>query len=121
MGQKKYPFREYDEKISAAAATDELVFPPIKPGWVRSVRRYSLKNSTTTVAKVEILVRKIGYDHPVEEETAPVLGQLYFGVDEIFLTEGETLVFKWTGCAAADVLNAYISGYDKHVGEMEVN
>lgn len=120
MEAKKYPIRDWDKKVVSDTTLEEIVFAKVETGWVRSIRNLTYADETTTLTKIEVVVRTRGYDHLIERVTAPAAAAAVLRTEEIFLTEGEQLVVKFYGATASDVIVAYLSGYERKVVDMEI-
>lgn len=110
MGQIRVPF-DIRQRLAASADPEDLVLGPIEAGRRYVVQWVSVEDETTNFTSFRILKTTPGHEHFYMEELSPIAGRLYWNDTPIFLQELETLIVRFTGATANDVINAYFSGW----------
>lgn len=114
---KKNPFHSTLSK-SAASGTNEISTDPVLPGRLYCYQRIGVLNQTSPFTRLRIIIRTGAGDFISSEHQAPQADQLYWDDMPIYLTQGQELVIEMTGCAAADVLRSYLSGWWQQNGKV---
>lgn len=96
---------------SAGGTYDEIQFGPEKGGWAYRFEIVSVECETAPCEEIRAYIKSPTKEFWIWEQDAPSADKLYWFTDDFFLTEGETLVFRFTGCASGDRLAAYLQGY----------
>jgi len=118
VGQKKHPFAQ-TLRLTAAAGTNDVEMDPVRPGYIYCLQRVSIINETSAATKVRIIDAGDADELLLEEQNAPQADTVYWISEPIYVTEGNNLLVRWTGCTASDVLKVYVKGwYMKRTGEV---
>lgn len=112
MGQKKYPFDWVLSKV-ATAGTNDVKTDPVRPGRLYCLQRVAVENESTAYTDLRILKGGGGQEIVVQEEDTPLADTLYWTSCPMYLTEGQHLIARLTGCTASDVIRVYVSGWWK--------
>lgn len=111
MATPRYPFRAQPRKASAGAANEDVAFGPIlEPRRYRITHMAARDATTTPTGAITVLVTGPAREHLLDETPAPAAGRLYVYPDDIRLFPGETLIVRFAGSTAADLLEVYIEG-----------
>lgn len=110
MGQKKHPFDLTLEKV-AATGTNDVESDPVRTGRLYCVQRVGLENETSATTDVRLMKAGVGGEFLLEEEDTLSAATLYWTTDSFYLTEGQYLIARFTGCTANDRLKVYITGW----------
>ena len=95
---------------TAATGTNNLRTNKVKPNRIQIVKLIAVENKTTTYTKLRIGIWDNGVFMPFFEETAPLVGELYFITDEIILRDGQQVQAELQGCTAGDNIEMYVHG-----------
>ena len=121
------PHRNYfrlRRTLSAVGGTfDDVEFGPILEGRFYHITRLAVEDETSAPSTdIRCYVGGHGYQHWLNEQNSPAAGVLYWDTDGTFLTMLESLVARFTGATASDVLKLYVEGWwvqldnPRHVG-----
>ena len=118
MGQKKHPF---DRVLSARASTgsNDLQMDEIKSGRLYCIQRVSVENETSAATDVRLMKGGPGGEFLLEEKDTLSAATLYWTSEAFYLTEGQYLLARFSGCTADDVLKVYITGWWKEGYEVD--
>lgn len=115
MGQKKYPFDWTLSKV-ATTGTNNVETDPVRERRLYCLQRVAVENQTTAYTDLRILKGGGGEEIVIQEEDTPLAATLYWTDEPIYLTEGQYLIARLTGCTASDVIKVYVSGWYREVG-----
>lgn len=105
-------FRDRRSLAAVGGTYDEVEYGPIRENRRYHVTRLGVEDETSAPSTdIRVYVKGHGYDHWILEQNSPAAGVLYWDTDGTFLTMGESLVARFTGATAADVLQLYIEGW----------
>lgn len=110
MAQKKQPFDRV-LNLAASAGSNDLRTERVDPGWLLCVQRVAVENETSAYTDLRILKAGHGQEVLLVEQDSPAAATLYWTDEPFYLTTGQYLVCRLTGCSADDVLAAYVSGW----------
>lgn len=110
MGQKKYPFEDILTK-QASAGSNDVQMSRIRSGWLYCIQHVAIENETNDCDDVRILKAGAGGEFLLFEEDATEAATLYWIDEDIYLTESQYLLVRFTGCTLADELKVYIRGW----------
>ncbi len=101
------------EKIASAGATNEdITVGPVPPGHLWVLTNIALEDETTAFTSARISITGFGEDHHLIEDKSLLATTLYWYDGSIFIPEGRSLRVRFVGTTSADVLAAYINGFD---------
>ena len=101
------------EKIASAGGTNEdISIGPVPPGHLWVITNIAIEDETTAFTSVRISITGFGEDHHLIEDKSLVATTLYWYDGSIFIPEGRKLRVRFVGTTSADVLAAYINGFD---------
>jgi len=107
----RHHFRERRRAAAAGGTYDEVEFGPILEDRLYALRRVAAEDETTTLTgALRLYVKGHGYEHWLAEQKSPQLGTLYWLPKVTYLRMGESLVARFTGATASDVLQLYLEG-----------
>lgn len=107
---KKNPFdRPYTK--AASAGSNDVETNPVEPGRLYCYQRIVVENETNSVTDVRILKKSVGQEIVVAEKDTLSAATVFVVDEPIYITEGQKLVARFTGCSANDVLKMYAMGY----------
>jgi len=110
MGQKKFPFdRTLGKK--AAAGSNDVRMREVETGRLYCIQRVAAENETSATTDLRLIKAGTGDELLLEEEDTLAAATLYWTSDPFYLTEGQYLIARFSGCTASDVLKVYITGW----------
>lgn len=118
MGQKKHPFH-LTLSGKATAGSNDVAMEQVEDGRLYAVQRTSFENETTAFTDARVLVGGVGGEHVVAEQNSPEAATVYSLDDDIFVTEGQYVLVRFTGCTLNDVLKVYLSGWWQQARELD--
>lgn len=114
---QRHPFRERRTVKAAGDTYDEVEFGPILENRLYEITRFAVEDETTApTGDIRVYVKGHAYNHPLVEEDYPVAATLYWETDPVIITMGESLVARFTGATASDVLQLYVEGWWQELG-----
>lgn len=110
-GVRKY-FRDRRSLVAVDATYNEVVYGPILENRRYHITRFAVEAETSAPdTDIRVYVKGHGYEHWLSEQDSPAAATLYWDVDETFLVMGESLVARFTGADADDILQMYVEGW----------
>jgi len=110
--EERHYFRQRQTLAAVGGAYDELEFAPVLAGRICHITRFACEDETDDLTgDLRVYIKGHGYEHWLNEENTVTEDVLYWDVDGTFLTEGESLVARFTGATDGNVLELYIEGY----------
>lgn len=110
-GARKY-FRGRRSLVAVTATYNEVVYGPILENRRYHITRFGVEDETSApTGDIRVCVKGHGYNHWLSEQDSPAAATLYWDTDGTFLTMGESLVARFTGAQASDVLQLYLEGW----------
>ncbi len=101
------------EKIASAGGTNEdITIGPVPSGHLWAITNIALEDETTAFTSARISITGFGEDHHLIEDKSLLATTLYWYDGSIFIPEGRSLRVRFVGTTSADVLAAYINGFD---------
>lgn len=120
MGERHY-FRRRRTATAAGGTYDEVEFGPIVKDRLYHITRFAAEDETSDpTGDLRFYVKGHGYEHWENEEDSPGSATLYWDVDGIVIWMGESLVARFTGCTASDVLRLFVEGWWEERDSAEV-
>jgi hypothetical protein len=100
------------EKISSKAndTTHTFYSEYVSEGEMWYLHRFALMNLTTADSTCIVYIDAVTHLHPIGYYSLIGNNIPYFVIPECWLREGERLRFDWTGVAADEVLQAFLTG-----------
>ena len=115
-------FRERRTKLAGTGAYTDVEFGPILEDRLYIIRRFAVEDETSAPATdIRVFVSGHGYNHLLNEQNSPAAATLYWDVDKTYLRQGESLVARFTGPTASDVLQLYVEGVWMEIAELEAS
>lgn len=110
MGQKKFPF-DLTLSAKASAGSNDVQMDEIQSGRLYCIQRVAVENETSATTDLRLMKAGTGGELLLEEEDTLAAATLYFTTDPFYLTEGQYLLARFSGCTADDILKVYITGW----------
>ena len=108
----RHYFRDRRTLAAVLGTTDSVVWGPVLNGRPYHLTELAVEDETSApTTDVRVVVTGHGFDFPLLEQDSPGAATLYWSETEHVLTEGESLVARFRGATAADVLQLYVSGW----------
>lgn len=108
----RYPLNFQKMAISAGGAADNIDFGPVPPGHLWVVTNIAVLNDDNNTSRVRISIEGFGELHHLADINDPSDQRVYNVNETYFIPEGRTLRARWVGSVSADVLHAYVQGFD---------
>jgi hypothetical protein len=108
----RYPIAIQEKKASAAATNEDITIGPVPPGHLWVITNIALEDETTNFTSARISITGYGEDHHLIEDKSLLAATLYWYDGSVFIPEGRSLRVRFVGTTSADVLAAYINGFD---------
>jgi len=102
---KKHPFDLKLAKVANAGSND-LAMDAVEDGRLYCVQHVAIENETSAFTDLRILKAGVGAELLLEEQDSPQAATLYWSTAAVYLTEGQYLVARFSGCTASDRLKA---------------
>lgn len=115
MAQKKQPF-DLELTLDAADGSNDLQTDRVPSGFLSCIQHVAVENETTAYTDLRVMKARPGREFLLEEEDLPQAATLYWMADDFYLTEGQYVLVRLTGCTAGDKLRVYITGWMQDVG-----
>ena len=110
-GARKY-FRDRRSLVAVGGVYDEVEYRPLVDGAIYHIMRFAVEDEDNTLTgDLRVYVKGHGYEHWLMSQETAAAGQLYWERWPTFLFRGESLVARFTGATANDVLNLYLEGW----------
>jgi len=110
--------RLYRRKIRATGVTGSVVrmqTNPLGPGKIRVLSHVTVENETNAYTLLRIGITNLGEVYPLDELTAPALGELATCHEDHLLGDGDRFYADLTGTTDDDVLVMVVTGWEmKH-------
>lgn len=119
MAQKKQPFDLVLSK-TAASGSNDTQSEPAESGELWCIQRLAAENQTTDFTELRILKTGGAGELLLAEQTGGLAATLYWVDQPFYLTEGQYIVARFTGCTASDILKVYLTGWKTQASELEV-
>lgn len=108
----RHPFRFRRRKVAVAGTYNEVEYGPVLEDRYYHIARFAAEDETSEAdGGLRFYIKGHGYEHWLNEEEEPAAGVLYWDTDETFLVTGESLVARFIGADADDVLELYLEGW----------
>jgi hypothetical protein len=108
----RFPLIKDEYMAGVASVNNDLTFGPVPGGHLWVVNWVGLEDETTAFTSLRVLIGGLGKAHYLIEDYALLKTRLYWHEGPIYVAEGRTLICRFVGVTAADVLRAYIHGFD---------
>lgn len=108
----RFPINFQEMKVSAGGAADYIDFGPVPPGHLWHITNVAVLNDTNNTDRVRISIEGFGELHHLADINDPGDQRVYNVNENYYIPEGRKLRVRWIGSVSADVLHAYISGFD---------
>lgn len=110
--KERHYFRQRQTLPAVGGTYDEVEFGAVEYNRLYHITRFAVEDETHDLTgDCRVYVKGHGYEHWLNEENTVTAGVLYWDVDGTFLVMGESLVARFTGATASDVLELYVEGY----------
>lgn len=106
------PIAIQEKKASAGATNEDMTIGPVPPGRLWVITNIALEDETNAFTSARVIMTGYGEDHPLIEGVTLSAGTLYWADAELYIPEGRSLVIRFVGSTSADVLAAYINGFE---------
>lgn len=115
MGHKvEWKFR--DKPVSNGDTNIDIKSDAVRYGWKRTIQRVAFENETTGDTEVRVgFIDKMDQISWLAEQETNQAGVLYWTKDLVVLTEGQSLIVRFTDSSSSDVLAVYATGFDEVV------
>ena len=114
----RHYFRDRRSLVAADATYNEVAYGPILENRRYHITRLAVEDETTGPdTDIRVYVKGHGYTHWLLEQDSPAAATLYWDTDGTFLVMGESLVARFTGADASDVLQMYVEGWWEELEE----
>lgn len=110
MAEKKAPY-DWILTGDAAAATHDLKSDRCPSGEIWCVQNATTENLDNAPSTIRLMKGGAGVEFPLDEDTSPAEDTLSVFPHNFFLTPGQFILARFTGCTAGDRLRAYATGY----------
>jgi len=108
----RHYFRQRVTKLAGSGAYTDVVFGPVLHDRFYQITRFAVEDETTAPSTdIRVFVDGHGFNHYLLEQDSPAAATLYWESDPTFLTQGESLVARFTGPTLNDVLQLYVEGW----------
>lgn len=108
----RYPLNFQGYKVSAGGSADQLDFGPVPPGHLWLITNIAILNDTNNTDRVRISIEGFGELHHLTDILDPSDQKVYNVNQDYYIPEGRSLRVRWINSVSADVLHAYVSGFD---------
>ncbi len=108
----RYPLAFQEKIVSAAAGNEDIIIGPVPPGHLWVITHVAIEDEDSAFTSVRISVTGYGEDHHVFENITVAEDALTTFDDDFFVPEGRSLRVRFVGTTSADLLAAYIQGFD---------
>jgi hypothetical protein len=110
MAQRRQLFDDI-LSVDAVAGSNDLESERVESGWEWCVQHLAVENETSNFTDFRVLKERAGSEYLLEEQDSPLADVLYWSGEEYYLSDGQRLVVRFTGCTAGDRLRVYLSGW----------
>ena len=110
MPVTKIPF-DYTLTKIATAGSNDLVCPVVEAGWMYCVNHITVENLTTNYTSLRLIKVVAGQELVVAYYAPCLVGVPDWYDFPSYHFEGQYALVRMAGCAAADQLRVYVSGY----------
>lgn len=107
----RYWFRHRCKGVAAGDTYDEVEYRHPVPGFLLQITRICVEEETNAPTSIRVYVKGHGYEHWVGEEKTVAAGTLYWIEWPTYLVEGETLVARFYGATAGNVIHMLVEGW----------
>lgn len=112
VGRRRKWFRARREATAAGGTYDEVEYTPTLDREFLQITRISVEDEDSDPSgKLRIYVAGHGYPHWIGEEASPGEATLYWVRWPTFLVTGESVVARFYGATADDILSMYLEGW----------
>ncbi len=108
----RFPITRQEKIASAGATNEEISIGPVPPGRLWVITNIALEDETTAYTSARVLMTGYGEEHMLIEGITLSAAALYWADTSLYIPEGRTLLFRFVGTTSADVLAAYINGFE---------
>ncbi len=108
----RYPIALQEKKASAGATNEDMTIGPVPPGRLWVITNIALEDETTDFTSARVIMTGYGEDHVLIEGVTLTGGALYWADAQLYIPEGRSLRVRFVGTTSADVLAAYINGFE---------
>ena len=108
----RYPIAIQEKKASAGATNEDITIGPVPPGRLWVITNIALEDETTAFTSARVIMTGYGEDHPMIEGVTLGAATLYWADAQLYIPEGRSLRIRFVGTTSADVLAAYINGFE---------
>lgn len=108
----RFPLARQERLVSAGATNEEITIGPVPPGRLWVITNLALEDETTAFTSARVLMTGYGEEHVLIEGVTLSAATLYWADTSLYIPEGRTLLIRYVGTTSADVLTAYINGFE---------
>ncbi len=108
----RFPIARQEKIASGGATNEEITLGPVPPGRLWVITNIALEDETTAFTSARVLMTGYGEEHMLIEGITLGAATLYWADSSLYIPEGRTLLFRFVGTTSADVLAAYINGFE---------
>ena len=111
LQELRFPLMRRGFGVGVSQSVVEIEFGPVPTGRIWVITNLAMEDQTTLFASLRVYIKDPGYSHYLIEDVSLLPARLYWHDGEIWVSEGRSLVCQFTGTSTADVLRAYINGF----------
>ncbi len=108
----RFPITRQEKIASAGGTNEEITIGPVPPGRLWVITNIALEDETTAYTSARILMTGFGEEHILIEGVTLSAAVLYWADTSLYIPEGRSLLMRFVGTTSADVLAAYVNGFE---------
>ncbi len=108
----RFPIALQEKIASAGGTNEEITIGPVPPGRLWVITNLALENESNDYTSARVLMTGYGEEHMLIEGVTLTEDTLYWADAQLYIPEGRSLMVRFVGTTSADVLAAYINGFE---------
>lgn len=108
----RYPLNFQEKLVSAAGANEDINIGPVPSGHLWVINNIAIEDEDNAFTSLRISITGYGEDHHLVETITVAQDALQSYPETYYIPEGRTLRIRFVGSTSADLLTAYVSGFD---------
>lgn len=115
----RFPLTRQEMLVSGGATNEEITIGPVPPGRLWVITNLSLEDETTAYTSARMIMTGLGEEHMLIEGVTLSAAVLYWADTSLYIPEGRSLMFRFVGTTSADILKAYVTGFEVRQPEVK--